>query len=151
MEIKKLDEEQAGLLVAFTVRYAHFARYLLQLYLAGALFSTVAVGWSMSWIAGIGTIIYIVSGWFWVRPIWQLLGELKKDGQDVSIEEFRAVVVGAKRRRTLFGEEEYFLLTKEEQMLVADSAMLQYIDAGDEVLICRTASAKLVLYVTRNT
>lgn len=148
MKIKKLDERQAGVLVAFTVRYAHYARYLLQLYLAGALFSWVAVGWSASLLAAIGAVIYMVGGWFWVRPIWLLLSDLKKDGKNIEVEEFRARVVGAKRRRTLFGEEEYFLLTEDEQMLVADSAMLQYIELGDEVLICRTSAAKLVLAVS---
>jgi hypothetical protein len=145
---KKLDEQQAGILVAFTVRYAHYARYLLQLYLAGALFSWVAVGWSMSLLAAIGAAIYMAGGWFWVRPIWLLLSDLKKDGKNIAVEEFRARVIGAKRRQTLFGEEEHFLLTEDEQMLVADSAMLLYIAAGDEVLICRTVAAKLVLAVS---
>lgn len=145
---KKLDEQQAGLLVAFTVRYAHYARYLLQLYLAGALFTWVAVGWSLSLVAVAAAIIYMLGAWFWVRPIWLLLSDLRKDGKNIVAEEFRARVIGAKHRRTLFGEDEYFLLTADEQMLVADSAMLQYIALGDEVLICRTPVAKLVLAVS---
>ncbi len=107
------EEKMRALLVQWVERYEHFARYMLNLYLIGAIFVWVSAGWTFGIWALLTAILYTLSAWFWVLPIWQLVKALRIDRDERICETIDTQVAALRSRRAIFGEVEHFLFIRE--------------------------------------